>query len=394
MLHSIFIGDNKPVDLNNSMPLIAAIVMAVIGPEVFIVQPGFVLGMVEYMGFSEKMAGDISSAEMWGIALTTVLMTFSAHRFNWRHVFFASLLIMIIGNIASIFADTPLLFGLWRFFTGIGAGGLVSLSFTVVGLTDKPDRNFGYMIMWVLVYGAIVLMAMPAAYQLIGMNGVLLFLALLPACGLGFVRYLPTSGTEHVQVEADAVNLPSNYKYVALLAMFCYFLGQGVVWAYLFLIGITGGGTEQEIANGLTASQFLGVAGALTAAMLGSKLGRSVPLSIGILGTFIPLFWLFGSMGALIYGIAVCVYNYFWNLTHPFLLSAMASFDRSGRVVTYAVAAQMLGIANGPWIAARVFTEGDFSNVIWLGIALFSISLMLILPPVLKQHKLAQQTQR
>jgi predicted MFS family arabinose efflux permease len=390
MLHSIFIGDDKPVDLNTSMPLVAAIVMAVIGPEVFIVQPGFVLGMVEYMGFSEKLAGDISSAEMWGIALTTVLMTFFAYRFNWRHVIFASLLIMIVGNLASIFTDTPLLFGIWRFVVGFGAGGLVSLSFTIVGLTDKPDRNFGYLIMWVLVYGAIVLMAMPTAYQLIGMNGVLIFLALLPAIGLGFVRYLPTSGAEHVQVEADAVNLPSNFKYLALLAMFCYFLGQGVVWAYLFLIGITGGGTEQEIANGLTASQFLGVAGAFTAAMLGSRCGRSIPLSIGILGTLIPLFWLFGSMGALVYAIAVCIYNYFWNVTHPFLLAAMASFDRSGRVVTYAVAAQMLGIANGPWIAARVFTEGDFSNVISLGIILFVASLVFILPSVLKQKQLAE----
>lgn len=389
---SFLTGNDKPVDLNTSMPVVAAIVMAVIGPEVFIVQPGFVLGMVEYMGFSEKMAGDISSAEMWGIALTTVLMTFSAQRFNWRYVIFASLLIMIVGNLASIFAQTPLLFGFWRFVVGFGAGGLVSLSFTILGLTDKPDRNFGYMIMWVLVYGAIVLMAMPTAYQLIGMNGVLIFLAILPAVGLIFVRYLPTSGSDHVQLEADAVNLPSNFKYLALLAMFCYFLGQGVVWAYLFLIGITGGGSEQEIANGLTASQFLGVAGAFTAAMVGNRRGRSIPLTLGILGTLIPLFWLFGNMGALVYAIAVCIYNYFWNVTHPYLLAAMASFDRSGRMVTYAVAAQMLGIANGPWIAARVFTEGDFSRVIWLGIILFTASLIFILPPVLIQRRLTKKS--
>ena len=392
MPQTIFSADDKPVDLNSSITLIAVIYMAVIGPEVFIVQPGFVLGMVEYMGFSEKVAGDIASVEIWGIALTTVIMTFFVHRFNWRHVFLGSLSIMIIGNIASLFADTPLLFGVWRFVAGFGAGGLVSLSFTIVGLTDKPDRNFGYLIMWVLVYGAIVLLAMPTAYHLFGMQGVIIFFALFPASGLFFVRFLPSSGEEHVQIEEDAVNLPANFKYVALLAMFCYFLGQGVVWAYLFLIGITGGGTEQEIANGLTASQFLGIAGAFTAAMLGAKLGRSVPLSIGILGTLIPLFWLFGSMGALIYAIAVCVYNYFWNLTHPFLLAAMASFDRSGRVVTYAVAAQMLGLAHGPWIAARVFTEGDFSNVIWLGIALFLASLIFILPPVLKQRSLIALT--
>ena len=391
MLQSILTRDDKPIDLNARISLFSAILMAVIGPEVFIVQPGFVLGMVEYMGFDEKVAGDIASAEMWGIAITTLLMTFTAHRFNWRHVIFYSLLIMIIGNVASIFVSSALYFGLWRFVVGLGAGGLVSLSFTIVGLTDKPDRNFGYMIMWVLVYGAVVLLAMPTAYQLVGMEGVLIFLALLPAFGLIFVRYLPTCGEEHVQIEADAVNLPLIYKVTALLAMFLYFLAQGVVWAYLFLVGITGGGSEQEIANGLTASQFLGVAGAFTAAMIGSRWGRSVPVSLGILGTFIPLFWLFGSMGALVYGIAVCVYNYFWNLSHPFMLAAMASFDRTGRTVTYAVAAQMLGLAIGPWVAARVFTKGDFSNVIWLGIVLFTASLIFFIPPI-RKHKTLSAT--
>jgi predicted MFS family arabinose efflux permease len=392
MLNTLIPGSDEAVDSNSSITISSAIFMSVIGADVFIVQPGFVLGMVQYMGFDEKVAADIASVEMWGIAITTVIMTFFAQRFNWRHVFFISLLITILGNIASLFVDAPLLFGITRFIVGFGAGGLVSLSFTVVGLTAKPDRNFAYLIMWVLFYGAIVMMAMPTAYQLVGMSGVLVFLALLSAIGLYFVHFLPASGEEHAQAEKDAVNLPDNYKYIAILAMFLYFLGHGVVWAYLFLIGIIGGGSEQEIANGLTLSQFGGIVGAITAAMIGIKYGRSLPLSIGILGTFIPFFWLFGSMGALVYTIAVCGYNYSWNLTHPFLLAAMASFDRSGRVVTIAVAAQMLGLANGPWIAARVFTEGDFSNVIWLGIMLFSASLLLILPPVLKQRSLAQKS--
>lgn len=394
MLHSLFKADGKPVDLNSTATLIAAIYMGVIGPEVFIVQPGFVQGMVEYLGFDEKTAGDIASAEMWGIALTTVVMTFFAQRFNWRRVVSCSLLVMILANIATLFADTAVLFGVCRFIVGLGAGGLVSLSFAVVGLTRNPDRNFGYLIMWVLIYGAVVMFAMPGAYQLVGMPGVIIFFALFPASGLFLVRYLPTSGAEHVQVERDAVDLTVRYKGMALAAMLCYFLGQGVVWAYLFLIGVAGGGTEQQVANGLTASQFLGVAGAFTAAMLGTRWGRAGPLSIGILGTLLPLLLLFGTMGAVVYGVAVSVYNYAWNLTHPFLLAAMASFDRAGRVVVYAVAAQMLGLANGPWIAARVIDGDDYTNVILLGITLFMASLILVLPPVLRQGTLSRNSAR
>ncbi len=79
-----------------------------------------------------------------------------------------------------------------------------------------------------------------------------------------------------VQVEKDAVNLPASAKGLALAAMFAYFLAQGVVWAYLFLIGISGGLTEQQVANGLTVSQFAGIAGALGAALSAGRYGRAV----------------------------------------------------------------------------------------------------------------------
>lgn len=387
MLQWLF-GNDDPVDVNSRRTLFAAIYMAVIGPEVFIVQPGFVLGMVKYLGFSETTAGDIASAEMWGIAITTVIMTFFAARFRWRHVFAGSLLVMIAGNVTSLFADTPQWFGTWRFVAGIGAGGLVSLGFAVVGLTRNPDRNFGWLIMWVLAYGAVVLLAMPAAYEFVGLSGVIIFFALFPASGLPFVRWLPDAGPEHAHAAADAVDLPAPLRAMGVAGMFVYFLGQGVVWAYLFLIGLDGGATEQQVAYGLTASQFAGVAGAFCAALLGNHIGRAIPLTASILLTLLPLFALFGPTGAVVFGIMVCIYNYAWNVAQPYMLAAMAAFDRSGRTVINATAGQMLGLANGPWIAARVINVEGFANVIWLGIALFAMSLGMLLVPVMKHREL------
>jgi len=86
--------------------------------------------------------------------------------------------------------------------------------------------------------------------------------------------------------------------------------------------------------------------------------------------------------------VAVGIYNFAWNLTHPFLLASMASFDRRGRVVVYAVAMQMVGLAIGPALAASVISEGDYINVNWLGAGLFVVSLALILPPVVAQTKI------
>jgi MFS family permease len=380
-------------DATESRSLVSAILLGVVGPEVFIVQPGFVQGMVQYLGFDDRAAGYVASAEMFGIAATTVAMTFAAQRFNWRRVIAWSLAIMVATNLACTLVRDVTTFAVLRFVAGIGAGGLISLTFTAIGLTRHPDRNFGYLIMWVLTYGALALLAMPTAYRLTGLTGVLWFFALFPLVALPWLRYFPVSGENVVQVEKDAVNLPASAKGLALAAMFAYFLAQGVVWAYLFLIGISAGLTEQQVANGLTVSQFAGIAGALGAALSAGRYGRAVPLTLGIVGGAVTLYFLVGRFSATLYLVAVSVYNLTWNFTHPYLLGAMASFDRRGRVVVNAVAMQMLGLALGPSLAASVIEEGIYVNVNLLGGALFLASAALILPPVFAQSRLVRAPQ-
>lgn len=383
------LGDDQSVNIDSRNTIFGVFLIGVIAPEVFIVQPGFVQGLVELLGFDEKGAGYTASAEMFGLAATTILMTFIAHRVNWRVVVFWSLIVMFVANVLCTMTSDLNQFAILRFIAGLGAGSLVSLAFAAVGLTSNPDRNFGFLIMWVLVYGALVLWAMPSAYELAGMNGVLWFFALFPLAAIPFIRYLPLSGESAVQVEKDAVNLSGTMKTLALFAMLAYFTAQGVVWAYLFLIGLSGGLEDQQVANGLMLSQFAGIAGALLAAIFAQKYGRSLPLAIGIVGGAICLYFLVGQFEFLVFALAVGVYNFLWNLSHPYLLGAMASFDRRGRVVVYAVAMQMIGLAVGPFLAATVITEGEFDRVNKLGAALFLVSFILILPPVLAQARRA-----
>jgi len=375
------------VDINSKQTLWSVFLIGVIAPEVFIVQPGFVQGLVEYVGFDDQGAGYTASTEMFGLATTTILMTFVAHRVNWRTVILGSLITMFLANVLCTLTTDLNTFAALRFIAGLGAGSLVSLSFAIVGLTSNPDRNFGLLIMWVLTYGAIVLWAMPSAYALAGMEGALWFFALFQLAAVPLIKFLPTSGESVAQVEEDAVNLTTGMKAVALLAMLAYFIAQGVVWAYLFLIGLAGGLGDQAVANGLTLSQFAGIAGAMLAAVMANRFGRPLPLAVGILGGALCLYFLVGRFEFLAFAVAVSLYNFTWNMTHPFLLAAMASFDRRGRVVVYAVAMQMVGLAVGPGLAASVISEGDYINVNMMGAALFVVSLALILPPVLAQAR-------
>jgi len=376
------------VDIDSRPTLWTVFLIGVIAPEVFIVQPGFVQGLVEHVGFDDQGAGVTVGFEMFGLAATTILMTFTAHRVNWRSVVLGSVIVMFLANLLCTLTTDQNTFMALRFIAGLGAGSLVSLGFAAVGLTRNPDRNFGILISLVLTYGAVVLWLMPSVYAVAGMDGALWFFALFPLSVVPFIRYLPKSGESEAQVEADAVNLSFGMKMLALFAMLAYFIAQGIVWAYLFLIGLAGGLDEQAVANGLTLSQFAGIAGALLAAVIANRFGRSLPLAVGIAGGAVCLYFMVGQFEFLVFALAVGIYNFAWNLTHPYLLAAMASFDRSGRVVVYAVAMQMVGLAAGPLIAAAVISEGDYINVNWLGAGLFAISLALILPPVLAQARI------
>lgn len=376
-------------DVNTSSALVAAIYLGVLGAAVFIVQPGFVQGLVANLGFSEQEAGYVASAEQWGIALTCVAMALGLHGVGWRSLLRASVLLFTVGNIVSLIWQGFLPLAGARFVAGLGAGGLISLTFTILGLTRYPDRNFGLLITAVLSYGAIGLWLVPILLASIGMQGILVFFVVFSASGWLFIAYLPASGGLQAQAMSDR-SLSSVLKLVAVVAMFAFFLAEGSVWAYLFLMGLEAGVAEQQVADSLTLSQILGIAGALLTVALGRRLGRSLPLLLGIGGCAVSCLFLFGKFSASAYLAAVCLNNFAWNFVHPYLLASMASFDSSGRIVIYAVAAQMLGLAVGPAFAATLLGFTNYDAVLWMAIAFFIVSYGLIAFAVKSQSYVAE----
>ncbi len=98
MVRAILGDPGRVTEINRPISIFSIIFLAVIGPCVFIVQPGFVQGLVEYVGFSEQQGGYVAAAEMFGVAIATVLLNFIVARFHWRTMTFICLVLMIVGN--------------------------------------------------------------------------------------------------------------------------------------------------------------------------------------------------------------------------------------------------------------------------------------------------------
>ncbi len=374
------------VDINSRQSIVAIVFLAVIGPCVFILQPGFVQGLVQILGFSEAHAADIAAIEMFGLATTTVLLSFISSRIPWRKFITLCIGLCALGNLASIGQSDFTTLAVIRFITGLGSGGIISLTFTMMGLTDRADRNFGFIIVWVLTYGGLGLLAMPAAYEAVSMNGVLIFFAAFCAAGVFFVRYLPERGPTETAESTDSTFNPS-IKIVSLLAILVYNIGIGIVWVYLFLVGLDTGMTEQSVANALTISQFLGIAGAFLAVIFELRLGRLLPLAIGVIGGAISVYALVGELTTDRFWIAVCAFNFLWNLSMPYLLATLADFDRRGRMVVHGVSMQFVGYAIGPYAAAQLLGVGGYDAVNFTASVLFIVAAVLLLPGLLAQRR-------
>ena len=137
----------------------------------------------------------------------------------------------VVGNALSIGQASYDTLRFLRFLTGVGAGGMIAITFIMAGLTARADRNFALIIVLVLSYGTIVMWGMPRAYQSIGMNGMLIFFCLFCLTGLYFLRNLPDAGEAHADLEGD-YNYASWLRFLTLAGILVFNVGIGICLLY------------------------------------------------------------------------------------------------------------------------------------------------------------------
>ena len=366
--------------LPRASPITAAMTFVVIGMQVFIIQPGIVQGFVSRLGLTETRAGYLASAEMFGIAAATVLSAMFSAKVNWRWLCGAALAILAAADFSSAVIHDYSGLVMVRALAGLASGVLISLGYAVVGAGAHPDRNFGLLITFVLTYGALGLWAIPTGLDQIGVPGIMLVLALmaLGGCALlaSFPAALPAAGAERAAAPGER-----RLGALMLASVLSFFLGQGVIWAYLFLIGTHMGIDEQTVANGLTVAQFAGIAGAFAAVLLAARVATAALFLLGIALSIAPLYFLSLRLDGIAYGASVIVFNWAANLLTPLLVAMVARLEV--RWVQPAAALQMLGLAVGPAIATILLDASGYSPVLALCGALFAVSFILGLRPSL-----------
>jgi MFS family permease len=73
----------------------------------------------------------------------------------------------------------------------------------------------------------------------------------------------------------------------------------------------------------------------------------------------------------------------------PFILGRVCDFDESGRMMSFAIMMQMIGLGGGPLIAGQLLDGSGYRSAELLCVALFIVSYALLLIPIRKHQALS-----
>ena len=369
------------------LSILSAIIPTMVVAIPITMQPGFVEGLVSFMGVAEVKAGYIMAAELFGLTAGTVVFALIATLLNWRTVMGSAILLVIAANILTITMGTESNLFALRCIAGLGSGLITAVGFASLANTRKPGRNYGWLIACVIGFSAVGFAVLPAIFAAGGYKALLwVYTGILVAC-LVAARFVTSDHTETRTEDGadDAGKLFSPLGFLALISVLLFFIAYMGVFTYMFSIGGGNGLNDEQVVRVLSITQFCGVAGALAISFLASRMRHwLLAIFIYVLG-IIGIFAFNLNMSFAIFLALNAIFQFCWNAGQPLLLAIIASRQASGAIMRFAIPLQFIGMAIGPAIAATVLDKtGGYEHVITVSGILALISFLTIIPFIIK----------
>ena len=358
----------------------AAILVSCAGIFMVFGMPFFVGGLISELGFTQAQANLISSAEIAGMALSSLLGAAWIGRFNWRHVALFALFAVLAGNLFSFYVENFQVLVATRFITGlVGHGTAFALGVAAIGNTSQPDRNFGFTIASQVAMGALTALIVPKTIAIYGIAGMCAPAAILAVVAMAFIPRLATSG--HAQTPDSNQSKRTGIlilPLLGLLVMIIWQMGVGPFFNNLVPYGISIQLDPSDIGTALFLSTGLSIIGPLTASALANKINRKIPVCIALTIQLLIILSFQGDITWIGFTIRAILFQTAWNFTGPFLMGMIANLDESGRYSVLIPASQLGGIALGHAVIASLVQGSNLvlvnyfcAGAIFLSIFLF-----------------------
>lgn len=354
--------------------------------------PLMVTSWVESNGFSESSAGFIGSATLVGMTLgLAAAVLLLKHR---PHAWVATMGIFIAlgGDILSIYQQAPLHLGIVRFIAGSGYGLVIASVVSWFARHEMADRCFGtFMLLQLLVFAGLFTLIPfleprigPATsnYSLIALGSFCLLLA--PLLRLNPPDKDETRRAKETRSVLFPDDVPRTISIAAVVAPGFVLMATVGFWAFLHRFGLSQGIAENRLGAILGLVTLSGIPASLAVIWLGGRLGRLVPILIGLTGLLIPMI-MFG-LGATFLGAYVMggvLFTMAWSFSIPVMQAIQADLDATGELATLSTIPQSIGSAMGPVTFAMALGVGYYPLGFAMMTVLVLISLIMVIRPAL-----------
>lgn len=349
------------------------------------IMPALVQGLVEGLGFTNRQAGFVGSANVYGAALGAFAAVFIVKKINWKKVAVGLIIGLVLFDSLSILIRDAGVLIITRFMHGCIGGLLVGIGFAVISRTQSPDRTFGYLLTVQFGLGGLGLMYLPALVPSYGTAALFLALITFSLVTLLMVPFLYHYPVEPSQV--DAIRSPNPIRYRLLLqALLATFLFQAAnMGAYAYIIGIAqhAGLTMEFTSRTLGQAAWIAILGSILVIVVSTRLGRTWPVFAANLLTVAGTWALHYSELPWVYWLANVGVGITWAFVISYLLGICAEFDRYGQAAALGGFASKMGLASGPFAAALMVGEDNYAILISIASVVLLLSTIIAIRPSL-----------
>jgi predicted MFS family arabinose efflux permease len=351
------------------------------------IMPALVDGLIESLGFSNRDAGLVGAANMYGAATGALTAVFLVKHINWRYVAVALLFGLITIDFASMMLSSANALIGTRFVHGCVGGMLVGIGFAVISRTTEVERTFGYLLTIQFGLGGLGLMFLPSLVPEFGTKALFMSLIAFSIVTLMMLPFLSDYPPKEQKVEGTTRTGSIKLIALALLATFFFQAANMSIFAYVIGIGRNAMLEMDFISNVLGVAAWIAIVGSVLVILLSTRFGRTVPVGIAIVLTAFSL-WLLHFSDIKPGGWETSIYwwsNVLWGITWAFVISYLlgmcSEFDTTGQMAAMGGFASKMGLASGPAIAALMVGDNNYSLLINMSVVALILCLVVMITP-------------
>ena len=351
--------------------------------------PVFVGALMAGFGISEKEIGFIVSAELGGIAISSILLAGNIGRLNLRYVALLGCMIALLGHGITLAAGSLWFFVLARFFAGIGEGMVLAAGNGGGASASNPDRVFAVAQIAISIFTMLLVGLLPHVIGTWGYRGGILGIIVVIFLWFPVIFSFPASSA----VESNDDSVKHGFRFpnlrfgVFTLGAFALMTVADVaIWVFSEQIGVRIGISPNTIGLLLGITTGLGLLGALLAAVISDRFGRLIPMTIALLLLAASNIGLGQAETFSGYAFSLLPLNLAILFLTPYFLGTLSGLDTHGSWTAATGVIGPLAFASGPLLAGMIIVDGDYSAVGWMTGG-FSVAALFIMAYVLTAYK-------